>query len=295
MLFRLGFKTREEFANLVVLDGEHLLQSVDFDAEDLVLVLDVQLDVFELVLEHLLEFCLELVDLVVLGVHEGLGVGFLLVDEGLLALDLLVLLLADAFDLHADDLLHGLLLLDDPLEPPHLILVPLDPIGGLLLEAIQVPFAGRLHLASLLGCLSESPLLGLNEFFVEEVDLLEETVPLLGGVLFLGGLLLVFEAMAFGFDPAQLKVLRQAVVLGQQVVVLFQHQVVFYLEVFGLPQTHSSIAQLVLQQAEVVLEAVDLPDVEVHVVLRGGFRVDALVDLRFEGNSQLLGAQRHYY
>lgn len=106
--------------------------------------------------------------------------------------------------------------------------------------------------------------------------------------------LLRSKAVTFKFHPHQLEVFRESVILGQQIIVLLEHQIVLYLEVLSLSQSHPGTTQLILQQRQVILEPVNLANVEVDVILGGRLGVYALVDFGFQCYPQFLGTQRHF-
>lgn len=68
----------QQFGDFIVFDGNYLLEAVELNAEDFSLVLQVLLHIFQLEVDHLFEFFLELGDLLVL-IIDSQGSALLLV------------------------------------------------------------------------------------------------------------------------------------------------------------------------------------------------------------------------
>ena len=84
--------------------------------------------------------------------------------------------------------------------------------------------------------------------FFPLVDLPGEIFSLATDIMLFGGLLVESESVTLELDSHELDVFGQSVVFSEQVVVLLEDQVVFDFEVFGLPQTDTCAAELILQE-----------------------------------------------
>jgi hypothetical protein len=132
-------KAVEQLGYLVVFDGDHFLEAVELDAEELILVVYALLQVLQLEVEDLLELVSEFIKLfafLLVGLVAG---NALLLDEFLQASDLLVLLVAHLFDPALDDSFYVFLLGQRLLELPDLELVPFLLLQEFLSQALHLP------------------------------------------------------------------------------------------------------------------------------------------------------------